>query len=105
MSTVPSNALLPPGVRLADIPRDWIVVAVYGPAMGLPAEISYGLEGRGADGSRCTVIGVVPHNRDRHNREVSIYAGALGDPAFVNFDGTYMRFWIHEEKVMTEQCA
>lgn len=101
--TLPSYAL-PPGVRVDDIPRDWIITAVHGPEMGPPAEISYDVAGRGTHGD-VLVVGVRPWNRDRHNTAVAIYRAALGDPVIPSFDGATLKFFIHEEKVMTEACA
>lgn len=101
--TLPSYAL-PPGVRVDDIPRDWMIVGVHGPEMGAPAEISYDLAGRTSTGD-VLIAGVRPWNRDRHNTTVAIYRAAIGDPAIPNFDGATLRFFVHEEKVMTEACA
>lgn len=95
---------LPEGFDPNEIPRDWFVVARYGPEVGPGDEISYDVEGRSPFGGPL-IRGVKPYNRKKRVPLADIYAADLMDPAFVSFDGVGLRFFIHEESVQTAECG
>lgn len=98
---------IPGTINPDDPPRDWIVVAVHGPAIGNQRDISYDLEAR-AKFTTPRINGVQPHNRNPVNSHptegVDIYAAAIGTPAIPTFMGRHVQFSITEHEAATAVC-